>query len=73
VLREKMIILSILIFFLIFVTGLLGIHLSSLLFATLLRGVVYLHLFQGPHIAMVTMAAYECKSVDFPEPPYPSE
>ncbi|PVD33032.1 hypothetical protein C0Q70_08480 [Pomacea canaliculata] len=27
----------------------------------------------GPHIASVTLAAYECKSVDFPEPPYPNE
>lgn len=26
---------------------------------------------QGPHIASVTMAAYECNSLDFPEPPYP--
>ncbi|VDO55019.1 unnamed protein product [Onchocerca flexuosa] len=25
----------------------------------------------GPHIASVTMAAYECNSLDFPEPPYP--
>lgn len=28
-------------------------------------------LYLGPHIAAVTMAAYECQSVDFPEPPYP--
>merc|ERR1711935_120108 len=27
----------------------------------------------GPHIASVTMAAYECGSTDFPEPPYPSQ
>ena len=26
---------------------------------------------QGPHIAMVTLAAFECRSVDFPEPPLP--
>ncbi|XP_076472868.1 vacuole membrane protein 1-like isoform X2 [Babylonia areolata] len=30
-------------------------------------------LYLGPHIAKVTMAAYECESVDFPEPPYPNE
>ncbi|XP_042074779.1 vacuole membrane protein 1 isoform X4 [Haplochromis burtoni] len=28
---------------------------------------------QGPHIASVTLAAYECGSVDFPEPPYPEQ
>lgn len=27
---------------------------------------------QGPHIASVTLAAYDCGSVDFPEPPYPA-
>jgi hypothetical protein len=27
---------------------------------------------QGPHIAKVTMAAWECHSVEFPEPPYPA-
>ncbi|XP_076099817.1 uncharacterized protein LOC143069191 isoform X2 [Mytilus galloprovincialis] len=27
----------------------------------------------GPHIAAVTLAAYECKSTNFPEPPYPTE
>ncbi|XP_073429079.1 vacuole membrane protein 1 isoform X2 [Dendrobates tinctorius] len=27
----------------------------------------------GPHIASVTLAAYECNSVNFPEPPYPDE
>ncbi|XP_069136462.1 vacuole membrane protein 1-like isoform X1 [Argopecten irradians] len=30
-------------------------------------------LYLGPHIASVTLAAYECSSVDFPEPPYPSK
>lgn len=30
-------------------------------------------LYLGPHIAAVTLAAYECKSVDFPEPPYPEK
>ncbi|KAL3856869.1 hypothetical protein ACJMK2_011580 [Sinanodonta woodiana] len=30
-------------------------------------------LYLGPHIASVTLAAYECKSVDFPEPPYPTQ
>ncbi|XP_050408673.1 vacuole membrane protein 1 isoform X2 [Patella vulgata] len=30
-------------------------------------------LYLGPHIASVTLAAFECKSVDFPEPPYPSK
>ncbi|KAK1882656.1 Vacuole membrane protein 1 [Dissostichus eleginoides] len=29
--------------------------------------------FMGPHIASVTLAAYECGSVDFPEPPYPDQ
>lgn len=28
---------------------------------------------KGPHIASVTLAAYECNSLDFPEPPYPDE
>lgn len=28
---------------------------------------------QGPHIASVTLAAYECGSTDFPEPPYPDQ
>lgn len=30
-------------------------------------------MFQGPHIAAVTLAAFECMSLDFPEPPYPDE
>jgi membrane protein YqaA with SNARE-associated domain len=30
-------------------------------------------LYLGPHIAAVTLAAFECKSVNFPEPPYPNE
>lgn len=30
-------------------------------------------LYLGPHIAAVTLAAYECQSTDFPEPPYPDE
>jgi len=30
-------------------------------------------LYLGPHIAAVTMAAYECQSTDFPEPPYPDQ
>ncbi|NP_001007877.1 vacuole membrane protein 1 [Xenopus tropicalis] len=30
-------------------------------------------LYLGPHIASVTIAAYECNSVNFPEPPYPDE
>ena len=30
-------------------------------------------LYLGPHIAAVTMAAYECNSLDFPSPPYPSQ
>ncbi|KAL4223521.1 Vacuolar membrane protease [Mactra antiquata] len=30
-------------------------------------------LYLGPHIAAVTLAAYECMSTDFPEPPYPTE
>ncbi|XP_035241248.1 vacuole membrane protein 1 isoform X1 [Anguilla anguilla] len=30
-------------------------------------------LYLGPHIASVTLAAYECGSVGFPEPPYPDE
>lgn len=28
-------------------------------------------LYLGPHIASVTLAAFDCNSVDFPEPPYP--
>ncbi|KAK3085171.1 hypothetical protein FSP39_025451 [Pinctada imbricata] len=30
-------------------------------------------LYLGPHIAAVTLAAYECNTTDFPEPPYPTE
>jgi hypothetical protein len=30
-------------------------------------------LYLGPHIAAVTLAAYECESLNFPEPPYPDE
>nr|CAB3267617.1 vacuole membrane protein 1 [Phallusia mammillata] len=30
-------------------------------------------LYLGPHIAGVTLAAFECMSVDFPEPPYPDQ
>ncbi|XP_054712005.1 vacuole membrane protein 1-like isoform X2 [Uloborus diversus] len=30
-------------------------------------------LYLGPHIAAVTLAAYECNSLDFPTPPYPDE
>lgn len=30
-------------------------------------------LYLGPHIASVTLAAYECNSLDFPRPPYPDE
>lgn len=30
-------------------------------------------LYLGPHIASVTLAAYECNSLNFPQPPYPDE
>ncbi|KAK9876353.1 hypothetical protein WA026_012662 [Henosepilachna vigintioctopunctata] len=30
-------------------------------------------LYLGPHIARVTLAAYECNSTNFPEPPYPDD
>ena len=30
-------------------------------------------LYLGPHIASVTLAAFDCGSVDFPEPPFPTE
>lgn len=30
-------------------------------------------LYLGPHIASVTLAAYECNSLRFPQPPYPDE
>ncbi|XP_074640516.1 vacuole membrane protein 1-like isoform X2 [Tubulanus polymorphus] len=30
-------------------------------------------LYLGPHIAAVTLAAFECMSVDFPSPPYPDD
>ncbi|EDO42085.1 predicted protein [Nematostella vectensis] len=30
-------------------------------------------LYLGPHIASVTLAAWECVSLDFPEPPYPTD
>lgn len=30
-------------------------------------------MYLGPHIAAVTLAAYECQTLDFPMPPYPDE
>ncbi|XKL64179.1 hypothetical protein PGB90_004265 [Kerria lacca] len=30
-------------------------------------------LYLGPHIAKVTLSAYECGTLNFPEPPYPDE
>ncbi|XP_055386775.1 vacuole membrane protein 1 isoform X3 [Condylostylus longicornis] len=30
-------------------------------------------LYLGPHIASVTLAAYECNALNFPKPPYPDE
>ena len=30
-------------------------------------------LYLGPHIASVTLAAYECGALNFPQPPYPDE
>ncbi|XP_017869540.1 PREDICTED: vacuole membrane protein 1 [Drosophila arizonae] len=30
-------------------------------------------LYLGPHIASVTLAAYECNSLEFPQPPYPDD
>ncbi len=30
-------------------------------------------LYLGPFIAKVTLAAYECNTVDFPAPPYPDQ
>lgn len=30
-------------------------------------------LYLGPHIAAVTIAAYECGALNFPEPPYPED
>ncbi|XP_030023642.2 vacuole membrane protein 1 [Manduca sexta] len=30
-------------------------------------------LYLGPHIARVTLAAYECGALNFPEPPYPND
>lgn len=30
-------------------------------------------LYLGPHIAQVTLAAYECGGLNFPSPPYPNE
>lgn len=30
-------------------------------------------LYLGPHVAAVTLAAFECMSVDFPSPPYPDD
>jgi len=44
--------------------------LSSIGFGT---GLHTFLLFLGPHIASVTLAAHECGSVKFPEPPYPDE
>lgn len=44
--------------------------LSSVGFGTGLHTFV---LYLGPHIAKVTLAAYSCNSLDFPQPPYPDE
>lgn len=44
--------------------------LSSVGFGTGLHTFV---LYLGPHIAKVTLAAYLCNSLDFPQPPYPDE
>lgn len=44
--------------------------LSSVGFGTGLHTFI---LYLGPHIAKVTLAAYECGSLSFPEPPYPDE
>ncbi|XP_055619840.1 vacuole membrane protein 1-like isoform X2 [Toxorhynchites rutilus septentrionalis] len=52
----------------IYWTG-LGI-LSSVGFGT---GLHTFLLYLGPHIASVTLAAYECNTLNFPEPPYPNE
>lgn len=30
-------------------------------------------LYLGPHITSVTLAAYECGGLNFPEPPYPEQ
>ncbi|XP_041448501.1 vacuole membrane protein 1 [Drosophila obscura] len=48
---------------------LLGV-LSSVGFGT---GLHTFLLYLGPHIAAVTLAAYECQTLKFPEPPYPDE
>jgi hypothetical protein len=42
--------------------------LSSVGFGTGLHTFI---LYLGPHIAAVTLAAYECGTTDFPSPPYP--
>lgn len=55
-------------FFVIYWTG-LGV-LSSVGLGT---GLHTFLLYLGPHIASVTLAAYECNSLNFPEPPYPNE
>ncbi|KRY00909.1 Vacuole membrane protein 1 [Trichinella pseudospiralis] len=44
--------------------------LSSVGFGTGLHTFI---LYLGPHIASVTLAAFECGSLKFPEPPYPDE
>ena len=48
-------------------------HYINLHSAVVILKNMYLSLQQGPHIAAVTLAAFECMSVDFPEPPYPNE
>lgn len=55
-------------FFVVYWTG-LGV-LSSVGLGT---GLHTFLLYLGPHIASVTLAAYECNSLNFPEPPYPNE
>ncbi|XP_044739184.1 vacuole membrane protein 1 isoform X2 [Chrysoperla carnea] len=44
--------------------------LSSVGFGTGLHTFI---LYLGPHIAKVTLAAYECNALNFPSPPYPDE
>jgi len=44
--------------------------LSSVGFGTGLHTFI---LYLGPHITSVTLAAYECGGLNFPEPPYPEQ
>lgn len=69
---QKDIIITVVISVVLYLTD-KGEHIALMLLLFSFQLSVQVGLLQGPHIATVTMAAYECNSVNFPEPPYPNE